>query len=54
MSNFEELVKDRDNWTLDSDQRLFEKVKNMSYNIFKATQTIHESVEDISQVLKTA
>lgn len=37
MSNFEELLKEKDHWTLDSDQKMFEKVKNLTYNIFKAT-----------------
>lgn len=33
---------------------MFEKVKNLSYNIFKATQTIHESMDEITNALKSA
>ena len=33
---------------------MFEKVKNLTYNIFKATQAIHTSVDEISKSLSAA
>lgn len=54
MSNFQELLEERNNWTLDSDTKLIEKIKNLEFNIFQSAETIHQSVDELSTLCKNA
>lgn len=48
MSNFQELLDELGSWTLDSDTKLFEKIKNLEFNIFQSAEAIHESIDELS------
>ena len=50
MSNFQELLEERNNWTLESDTKIFEKIKNLEFNIFQSAETIHQSVDELSSL----
>lgn len=54
MSNFYELQSEKKNWTLASDERLFEKLKFMQENVVSSAQTIHESVNELSRAINAA
>lgn len=54
MSNFQELLDERNNWTLESDTKLFEKIKNLEFNIFQTLEAIHTSVDEVSVASKNA
>lgn len=54
MSNFQELLAERNHWTLDSDTKLFEKIKNLEFNIFQSAEAIHQSVDELSSACKNA
>ena len=54
MSNFQELLDERNNWTLDSDTKLFDKIKNLEFNIFQSAEAIHESIDELSTAWKNA
>lgn len=54
MSNFQELLGERNNWNLESDTKLFEKIKNLEFNIFQSAEAIHQSVDELSSLGKNA
>lgn len=54
MSNFQELLDERNNWTLDSDTKLFEKIKNLEFNIFQSAEAIHQSIDEVTSLSKNA
>lgn len=54
MSNFYELQSEKKDWTLASDERLFEKLKFMQENVVSSAQTIHESVNELSRAINAA
>jgi predicted PurR-regulated permease PerM len=54
MSNFQELLDERNHWTLDSDQKLIEKIKNLEFNIFQSAEAIHKSIEEMSTLCQNA
>jgi len=54
MSNFHELLDERNNWTLDSDVKMFEKIKNLEFNIFQSAEAIHKSIDELSNLCKNS
>ncbi|CAI2375781.1 unnamed protein product [Moneuplotes crassus] len=54
MSNFQELLSERNSWTLKSDTEIFEKIKNLEFNIFQSAETIHSSVDELTSLCKNA
>ena len=52
MSSFQELLEERNNWTLDSDNKLFEKIRNLEFNIFQSAEAIHQSFDEMRDACK--
>ena len=54
MSNFQELQSERRSWTLASDEKLFEKLKNFEDNVIASTHLVHNSMSELTRAYNAA
>ena len=49
MSNFQELQAEKKDWTLASDEKLFEKLKLLQDNVVASTHLVHNSLNELNK-----
>jgi len=54
MSNFQELQAEKKNWTLGSDEKMFEKLKQMQDNVHASTHLVHNSIGELDRAYNAA
>jgi hypothetical protein len=54
MSNFQELQAHKKDWTLASDEKLFEKLKFMQENVVGSAHLVHNSISELSRAINAA
>jgi hypothetical protein len=54
MSNFQELQAEKKDWTLASDEKLFEKLKYLEDNVVASTHLVHNSINELNRALGAA
>lgn len=54
MSNFQELQAQKKEWTLASDETLFEKLKFLEDNVVASTHLVHNSINELQKAYSAA
>jgi len=54
MSNFQELQAEKKHWTLGSDEKMFEKLKQMQDNVHASTHLVHNSIGELDRAYNAA
>ena len=54
MSNFQELQAQKKEWTLASDETLFEKLKFLEDNVVASTHLVHNSINELNKAYQAA
>mmetsp|Transcript_32991 Transcript_32991/g.50504 ORF Transcript_32991/g.50504 Transcript_32991/m.50504 type:complete len:81 (-) Transcript_32991:3542-3784(-) len=54
MSNFQELQAEKKEWSLASDEKLFEKLNHMENNVIASTHLVHNSLNELNKAFSMA
>ena len=54
MSNFQELQGQKQQWNLESDYKLIEKIKTMQENVVGTASLIHNSMDELTRAIHAA
>ena len=54
MSNFQELQASKQNWKLNNDESLFEKINYLQDNVVASSHLVHNSIEELQRAISAA
>jgi hypothetical protein len=54
MSNFQELQAEKKDWSLASDEKLFEKLKHLENNVIASTHLVHNSLNELNKAFNAS